>query len=185
MLEYAKKYLPLDIVKSMYTRIVEPDFKNCCSVWGCCGETLLDKLQKLQNCPARIVTNSSYDASSLPLIGSLGWLTIKEMIEFETATTVYKSLHGLAPQYMQLMFAKLLENTSRSLRNTNTDLRIPRFATSNGQRSFSNRGENVCNKLSTEIKNAPSLATFKNLLRHFLKNQRVRKFLYSIKLSLF
>ena len=140
MLRYAKKYLPLEIIKNMYTNVVEPYFRNCCSVWGCCGETLLDKLQKLQNRAARIVTNSSYDASSLPLIGSLGWLTIKEMIVFETATTVYKSLHGLAPEYMQSMFTKLSENSSRSLRNTDTDLRIPRFATSYGQRSFSYRG---------------------------------------------
>ena len=117
-----------------------------CSVWGCCGEILLNKLQKLQklqNRAARIVTNSSYDASSLPLIGSLDWLTIKEMIEFETATTVYKSLHGLAPEYMRQMFTKSSENTSRSLRNTNTDLRIPRFATSYVQRSFSYRGVTV------------------------------------------
>ena len=159
----------------MYSSIVEPHFRNCCSVLGCCGETLLDKLQKLQNRAARIVTNSSYsyNASPLPLIGSLGWLTIKEMIEFETATTVYKSLHGLAPEYMQLMFTKLSENTSRSLRNTDTDLRIPRFAISYGQRSFSYRGVTVWNKLSTEIKNAPHWLFSKNLLKQSLKNQRV------------
>ena len=78
MLKYAKKYIPLETVKNMYTSIVEPHFRNCCSVWGCCGETLLDKLQKLQNRSARTVTNSSYYASSLPLIGSLEWLTIKK-----------------------------------------------------------------------------------------------------------
>ena len=97
-------------------------FRNCCSVWGCCGEILLDKLQKLQNRAARMLTNSSYDASSLLLIGSLGWLTVKEMIVFETATTVYKSLHGLAPEYMQHMFTKMSENSSRSLRNTDTEI---------------------------------------------------------------
>ena len=59
---------------------------------------------------------------------------------------------GLAPEYMQLMFTKLSENISRSLCNTNTDLRIPLFATSYGQRSFSNRGVTVWNKLSTEYK---------------------------------
>ena len=130
MLKYAKKYLPLETVRNIYTNIVEPHFRNCSSVWGCCGEILLDKLQKLQNRAAPIVTNSSYDASSLPLIQSLEWLTTKEMIVSETATTVYKSLHGLAPDYMQLMFTKLSENASQSLCNTYTDLRIPRFATS-------------------------------------------------------
>ena len=96
MLKYAENYLPLDIVKNMYASILEPHFRNCYSVWGRCGETLIDKLQSCKTVPQRIVTNSSYDASSLPLIGSLGWLTIKEMIEFETTTTVYKSLHGLS-----------------------------------------------------------------------------------------
>ena len=83
-------------------------------------KSCLDRLQKLQSHAARIVTNSSYHAPSLPLIQSLEWLTTKEMILFETATTVYKSLHGLAPDYMQLMFTKFSENGSRS----------PRFATS-------------------------------------------------------
>ena len=105
-LKYAKKYLPLETVKNIYTSIVEPHFRNCWSVWGCCGEILLDKLQKLQNRAARIVTNCSYDASSLPLIQCLEVLTIKEMIIFETATTIDKSLHGLAPHYMQQIFAK-------------------------------------------------------------------------------
>ena len=94
MMKCVKKYLPLEIVKNMYTYIVEPHFRNCCSVSGCCGETLLDKLQRLQNRAARIATNSSYDAPSLPLIGSLGLLTKKELIELETETAVCKSLHG-------------------------------------------------------------------------------------------
>ena len=115
MLNYAKKYLPLDTVKNMYTSVVEPHFRNCCSVWGCGGEIL-------QNRSARIVPNSSYDASSLPLIGSLEWLTVKEMIVFETATRVYRSLYGLAPEYRQLMFTKSWENGSRSLHNTDMDL---------------------------------------------------------------
>ena len=71
------------------------------------------------------------------------------------------------------MFTKLSENGSRSLRNTNMGLSVPRFAASYRQRSFSYRGVNVRNKLSTDIKNGSSLATFKNLLKQSLKNQRV------------
>ena len=68
---------------------------------------------------------------------------MKKMIVFETATAVYKSLHRLAPEYMQLMFTKMSENGSRSLRNPDTDLRIPRFATSYGQRSSKSRCKRV------------------------------------------
>ena len=43
----------------------------------------------------RIMTNSAYDAHSLSLIKGLGWLTVKELIRFETATTVFKSVNQL------------------------------------------------------------------------------------------
>ena len=88
----------------MYFSIVESHFRYCCSVWGCAGDTALRKLQNLQNWAARVVTNSPFDHASLPLISKLGWLTVNEMIDFETACMVYKALHGLAPPYMKSMF---------------------------------------------------------------------------------
>jgi len=96
-----------------------------------------------------IVTDSPSDASSLTLIECLDFLTIKEIIVFETATTVYKSRHGLAPEYLQLMLTKLSENGSLSLRNTDTDLRKPRFETSYGRCSFSYR--RVCSIIEHRI----------------------------------
>ena len=124
----------------------------------------------MQNRAARIVTDSSYVKA--PLISQLGWLNIIEMIAFKTATMVYKSLHGLAPLYMQDTFHKLSDCRNRALRSTETDLDIPRFKTSNGQRSFSYRGVTVWSRLSSEIKTVPSLAIFKNKLKTFLKNHR-------------
>ena len=172
MLKYSKKYLSLQTIQRMYFSIVDSHFRYCCSVWGCAGDTTLRKLQKLQNRAARVVTNSPFDHTSLPLISKLGWLTVKEMIDFETACMVYKALHGLAPPYMKSMFHKLSESCNRTLRNTSTDLRIPLCKTSNGQRSFSYRGVTVWNQLSLEIKTAPSLAAFKTKLKSFLKDQR-------------
>ena len=173
MLRYAKRYLSLQTIQRMYFSIVESHFRYCCSVWGCAGDTALRKLQKLQNRAARVVTNSPFDHASLPLISKLGWLTVNEMIDFETACMVYKALHGLAPPYMKSMFQTLSESCNRTLLNTSTDLRIFLLCkTSNGQRSFSYRGVTVWNQLSLEIKTAPSLAAFKTKLKSFLKDQR-------------
>ena len=79
-LKFAKHFLPLAIVKNLYTSIVEPHFQYCCSVSGCCNSTDILQLQRLQNRAARIVTNSQFDAPSKPLIQSLGWKTIQELI---------------------------------------------------------------------------------------------------------
>ena len=172
MLKYSKKFLSLEAVQKMYLGIVDPHIRYRCLVWGCAGDTILQKLQKIQNRAFRIVTNSPFDEASLPLISQLGWLNIREMVDFEIATMVYKSLHGLAPPYMQDMFHKLSDCRKRVLRSTETDLEIPRYKTSNGQHSFLYRGVTVWNQLSPKIKTAPSLAIFKNRLKTFLKNQR-------------
>ena len=82
MLKYSKKFLSLETVQKMYLGLVEPHIRYCCSVLGCAGDTILQKLQKIQNRDARIVTNSPFDKASLPLIsqlaraaprGGLGW----------------------------------------------------------------------------------------------------------------
>ena len=72
ILKYAKKFLPLSALASLYTSTIESHFRYCCSVWGCAGTTEINRLQKLQNRAARIVVNSSFDTPSNQLIEKLG-----------------------------------------------------------------------------------------------------------------
>ena len=57
------------------------------------------------------------------------------------------------------------------LKNTEADLRVPLFKTSNGQKSISFRGPKLWNQLSSDVRLAPSLLTFKGGLKK--KLQRV------------
>lgn len=161
-LKYAKKYLPAGVVKTLYSSIVEPHFQYCCSVWGCCNSTDILQLQRLQNRAARVVTNSQFDAPSKPLIQSLGWHTIKELIDRQTKLMVFKCINDLAPTYLCNLFTKKADCTERSLRNTNTDLRLPLKSSANGQKCFSFKGAKSWNSLSTEVKQASSVNAFKS-----------------------
>ena len=151
-------------LKTLYSGIVEPHFRYCCSVWGCCGTTDINQLQKLQNRAAIIVTNSSFDSPSGPLIRSLGWKTIRELVNEESRSVVYKSLNGLAPQYMRNLFTRNSTSNSRSLRNTATDLRLPKKTSANGQKCFSFRGAKLWNSLPAETKQTSSIYIFKDSL---------------------
>ena len=131
-LKYAKNILPIASVKTLYTSIVEPHFRYCCSVWGCCGATTSNQLQKLQNRAARILLESSYNTPSGPLIKSLGWKTIRELVDEESNLIVYKSINGLAPQYFRNLFTRNSFDNAYSLRNTTTDLKIPKKMSNNG-----------------------------------------------------
>ena len=163
-LKHAKSFLPKESLKTLYTGIVEPHFRYCCSVWGCAGSTDINQLQKLQKRAARIITSSSYDAPSRPLIEGLGWKTVEELIKNESETMVFKSLNGLAPQYLWGLFTKNSQCSSYSLRNTETDLRLPAKETANGQKCFSYRGAKLWNSLSAESKQVFSLSSFKRTL---------------------
>ena len=76
---------------------------------------------------------------------------------------VYKSVNGLAPQYLQDIFTRHSENPSYELRSTATDLHIPQRNTAHGQKGFSFWGAKLWNSLSTEIKSAPTIINFENL----------------------
>ena len=152
-------------LKTLYTGIVEPHFRYCCSVWGCAGSTEIKQLQKLQNRAARIITNRSFDTPSRPLIVELGWKTIEELIGNESKTMVFKSLNGLAPQYLCNLFTRNSACASRNLRNTETDLRLPKKNSANGQKCFSFRGAKLWNSLPAESKTASSLNGFKKSIK--------------------
>ena len=144
-LKYAKHFLPEATVKTLYPSIVEPHFQYCCSVWGCCNSIDILQLQRLRKRAALIVTNSHFDAPSKPLIQSLGWKTIEELIDREVSLTVFKCLNSIASKYLCDIFTKNTVNAKRSLRNTNTDLRLPLYSFGNGQKCFSFRGAKCWN----------------------------------------
>ena len=88
-----------------------------------------------------------------------------DMIKQETATIVFKSISGLAPTYLSTLFTRNSTRETVNLRNSETDLLVPRMKTSNGQKAFSFRGSKVWNELEHEVMLAPSLSTFKCRLK--------------------
>ena len=93
------------------------------------------------------MTNSHFDAPSKPLNQSLGWKTIEKLINRQVNLTVFKCLNSIAPKYFCDIFTKNTVSTTRSLRNTNTDLRLPLKSSGNGPNCFLFRGAKYLNGL--------------------------------------
>ena len=55
----------------VFNALVQPYFNYCSEVWGHCNKSLSNRLQKLQNRAARILTFSSYDTSADPIFEQL------------------------------------------------------------------------------------------------------------------
>ena len=129
ILRHGKTYFPLTTIQSMYKSIIEPHFRFCCSLRGVCSATALNKLQRLQNRAARIAASSPYKAPSQSLLEKLGWQTVSELIDMETATMAYRSINNEAPDYLSTLFERLSQNTIKGLRNTKTDPKLPLLKT--------------------------------------------------------
>ena len=95
MLKQAKCYLPEACLQTLYSRIMEPYFWYCCSVWEPLVLLRKTSFKQFQNGAAGSFINSKFDAFSRPLIEGLGWKAIEE-----SKTIVYKYLYGLALQYL-------------------------------------------------------------------------------------
>ena len=61
LLKHAKRFLPHDTLKTMYTGIVEQHLRFAALFGGNCGTMEKNQLQKLQNRAARILTSSRHD----------------------------------------------------------------------------------------------------------------------------
>ncbi len=68
-----KKYVSQDTLELMYHSLVLPYFDYCSLVWNNCSQTLKDKVQRLQNRAARVITgdNYNYDIRSSDIFNKL------------------------------------------------------------------------------------------------------------------
>ena len=64
--------------KTIYYSLVQPYFDYCNVVWGGFSKTRADKLQKLQNRAARIITRADYSIRSSDVLYSLEWSNFEE-----------------------------------------------------------------------------------------------------------
>jgi hypothetical protein len=163
-------FVPDTTLQFIFNSLVQPHFDYCCVVWDNCNKTLADKLQKLQNRAARVLTFFSYDTKADYLFEKLGWKKLECQRKFQKAVMVYKSLNDLAPDYLNSMFIDRYRSsvTNYSLRDTESKLAIPKPRTNYLKNSFSYSGAVLWNSLPIELRQANTINKFRSGYRRFL-----------------
>ena len=125
------------------------------------------KLQRVQNCLARVILRAPRFSPSLPLLKQLHWLPVNYRIKFKLCTLTFRALAIHQPPYL----ASLLHfsNIPRQLRSsTSQQLSIPRTKLNLGKRAFSVAAPIIWNELPTTLKSCESLASFRKNLKTYL-----------------
>ena len=128
----------------------------------------IERLQRIQNTAARVVTLSSIKEHITPISNDLHWLTIHNRIKFKLLLLTYKALNGFAPTYLSELIQPY--KNQRNLRSNNQYLlRVPKSRTTTfGDRAFSVCAPKLWNNLPTDITSSPSIDIFKKNLKTYL-----------------
>ena len=117
-----RPFVSPEILHYIYNALVQPHFNYCSIFWGNCGKTLSERLKKLQNRAARILTSSSYDADARYLL-QRGWKDLLTQRQVQVALIVFKALNDLAPNYLSSMFTEC--STSGCLKGLYEQIKCP------------------------------------------------------------
>ena len=170
-LKRIRPFVPRTTLHTIFHSLIQPHFDYCSVVWGNCNKTLATKMQKLQNRSARVLTFSGYDTNADGLLQDLGWENLETQRQIHQATMVYKSINGLAPEYLRSKCVDRSYVSGYSLRDTVGKLAVPFPLTNYLRNSFSYSGAVTWNSLPVELRQANSLNSFRSGCNKFLSSR--------------
>ena len=139
-------------------------------LWGGCEKYLIHSLQVQLNRAARSVTKLSGFTSTRRLMDSCGWLSVKQLVVYQSVIMIHKTMKTESPSYIH----SRLNNpyTYRTRQNTSGSIRLDETFSSQGSlppRSFRYRGAHDYNLIPASIRAISNLTTFKFKLKQWIK----------------
>ena len=156
-------FLPRESLTTLYHNLVESRLRYCNTVCGNCSTSLKGQSQCLQDRATRIVTKCDDTNSSLH---KLGWLNIQQLIDFDTAVMVCKTLNNTTvPSYLSDTFCKVNSVHTHDTRGACCGLFLTHSNLKIGQRSFSHYGCSIWNKIDRDVQKITNIDSFKKQLK--------------------
>ena len=87
-----RRHIPLSIAKTISNALISSRLDYCNSLLSNIAKQDLSKLQRVQNCLARVVLRAPRFSPSLPLLKQLHWLPVNYRIKFKLSTLTHRAL---------------------------------------------------------------------------------------------
>ena len=161
-----RKHLDLNTATALANAMVSSRLDYCNSLLYSVPGLYLSKLQRVQNSLARVVTRSPKLTHTSPLLHQLHWLPIRSRIHFKIALLTYKSVHFTQPPSLaKLVSLRVLDKELKS--QTGLFLNRTSAKPGYGRRTFRFIAPEVWNNIPPHIRQAPSVPTFRKLLKTY------------------
>jgi len=163
--------VPHHALLALIRSLVVSSVDYCNSVLAGVSGHLLDRLQSVLNAAARLIFSARKSEHITPLLSELHWLRVPERIQLGLCVLEYRCLHDTAPPYLAEMLHPTTDVDGRCcLRSAATPtLLVPSTRQSSlGDRAFPVAASRAWSCLPADVRDAPSLLTFRRRLKMLL-----------------
>ena len=144
-------------------------------MWAATAKGQLQKIQKIINFAARLVTGLKKSQHVTPALKSLNWPRIETLVAHRDLVKVFNALmHEDSPVAIRELFTRRSNVSSRQTRASERgNLHVAKFNLTASQRVFSHRAAFAWSALPASIRNRPTVGLFKKHQLWKLKVGRV------------
>ena len=166
VLRRLKSLLPLSALVLIYNFLIQSHFDYCSVIWDNVAGGLGQKLQRMQNRAARIISGSDYYTHSSEILGSyaLNWINLEDRRALQFKKLMYKTANNMVPSYLTDKFIRTSSMRKYNLRGANHKFFVPRPLSEYRKKSFSYRGSILWDNMPVQISSAQSLSEFMSLI---------------------
>ena len=95
-----RRYLTTNATKNAVQALITSRLDYCNSLLVGLPAYQLERLKRIQNKAARLITRTRQRDHITPVLKQLHWLPVRSRIRYKVLTMAYKCIHGQAPSYL-------------------------------------------------------------------------------------
>ena len=113
----AKHLIDKSALKTLYNSLIHSHLNYCIPIWGSAAKSHLNKLELQQKRAVRIITNSNYNAHTVPIFKFLEILPIMEQMKYSKLQIMYDYINHRLPCSFDHIWIRNDQRAERLLRN--------------------------------------------------------------------
>ena len=161
-LHQIKVYLSKDDLQELVCSLIFSQIDYCNSLYNGVNCTLMQKLQHIQNCSAKLIMKRKIPAGEMDkVIMDLHWLKVKFRCIYKLLLVIHNCIHNRAPN--EIMSLLKYAESGRTM-----NLREVKSSNKYGSKAFSRVGPKMWNLLPRTVRDIMDTAEFKKTLKTFL-----------------
>jgi len=161
-----REHLDNDATAKLVHAFVTSVLDSCNSLVYGLPDSYINRLQRVQNIAARLITRVPRCNHITDTLRTLHWLPVRQRTMYKILLLAYKTKHHLAPKYLTDLISPY--KPKRNLRSANQSLLATTFCPSTifyGDRTFAYAATDLWNQLPLRVRQAETISSFKSLLK--------------------